>query len=68
MISSELRYLSTAVSDVASTALEQGTFVEMAPHLIPLQMQMIYWAQRELVTFLLSVETDWPWAKQATTQ
>ena len=69
MISSELRRLSASFAETASGMVDDGSFVNAACDLIPLQMTLIHFLQREIITnHLLRVEPDWPWAKQPTRQ
>ena len=49
--------------------LDDGSFANAACDLIPLQMTLLHYLQREIITnHLLLVEPDWPWAKQPTRQ
>jgi len=69
MISSELRLLSRSIAETTVAAIDQGKFSDLAADLIPLQMQLIHFAQRDVVgNYLLDAENDWPWAKQPTPQ
>tara|TARA_B100000405_G_C16304825_1_gene270296 strand:- start:122 stop:331 length:210 start_codon:yes stop_codon:yes gene_type:complete len=69
MISSELRLLSASFAETASVMVDDGCFSNAACDLIPLQMTLIHFLQREIITnHLLLVEPDWPWAKQPTRQ
>ena len=67
MISSELRLLSASFAETMASMIDDGTFVNGACDLIPLQMTLLHYLQREIITnHLLRVEPDWPWAKQPT--
>ena len=67
MISSELRLLSTFFAETATEMVDDGSFTHLACGLIPLQMTLIHFLQRDVISnYLLEVETDWPWVKQPT--
>ena len=67
MISSELCRLSSTFAEAAVAMFDDGTFATVACDLIPLQMSLIHFAQRDVISnYLLDVEKDWPWAKQPT--
>ena len=69
MISSELRLLSESFAETAAEMVDDGSFAIVACDLIPLQMSLIHFLQRDVITYyLLEVEPDWPWAKQPTRQ
>ena len=69
MISSELQQLSAAVAETTASMVDDGSFANAACDLIPLQMTLLHYLQREIITnHLLHVESDWPWAKQPTRQ
>ena len=54
---------------LAYPVVDDGSFANAAWDLIPLQMTLLHYLQREIITnHLLSVEPDWPWAKQPTKQ
>ena len=65
MISPELRLLSESFAETAAEMVDDGSFATVACDLIPLQMSLILFLQRDVITnYLLEVEPDWPWAKQ----
>ncbi len=65
MISQELRLLSASFAETAAEMVDDGSFASVACDLIPLQMSLIHFLQRDVITnYLLEVEPDWPWAKQ----
>ena len=65
MISPELRLLSESFAATAAEMVDDGSFATVACDLIPLQMSLIHFLQRDVITnYLLEVEPDWPWAKQ----
>lgn len=65
MISPELRLLSASFAETAAEMVDDGSFASVACDLIPLQMSLIHFLQRDVITnYLLEVEPDWPWAKQ----
>ena len=65
MISPELRLLSESFAETAAEMVDDGSFATVASDLIPLQMSLIHFLQRDVITYyLLEVEPDWPWAKQ----
>ena len=65
MISSELKQLSAAFAQTTESMLDDGSFANAACYLIPLQMTLLHYLQREIITnHLLRVEPDWPWVKQ----
>ena len=67
MISSELQQLSAAFVETTASMVDEGSFANAACDLIPLQMTLLHYLQREIITnHLLRVEPDWPWAKQPT--
>ena len=67
MISSELQQLSAAFAETTESMVDDGSFANAACDLIPLQMLLLHYLQREIITnHLLLVEPDWPWAKQPT--
>ena len=67
MISSKLQLLSTSLAETTAAMLDDGSFANAACDLIPLQMTLLHYLQREIITNqLLLVEPDWPWAKQPT--
>lgn len=67
MISSELRLLSASFAETSAVMVDHGIFANAACDLIPLQMTLLHYLQREIITnHLLRVEPDWPWAKQPT--
>ena len=69
MISSELQQLSAAFAQTTESMLDDGSFTNAACDLIPLQMTLLHYLHREIITnHLLLVEPDWPWAKQPTRQ
>ena len=69
MISQELRLLSASFAETAAEMVDDGSFASVACDLIPLQMSLIHFLQRDVITnYLLEVEPDWPWAKQPTRQ
>ena len=69
MISSKLQLLSTSLAETTAAMLDDGSFANAACDLIPLQMTLLHFLQREIITnHLLLVEPDWPWAKQPTRQ
>ena len=69
MISPELRLLSESFAEIAAEMIDDGSFATVACDLIPLQMSLIHFLQRDVITnYLLEVEPDWPWAKQPTRQ
>ena len=66
MISSKLQLLSTSLAETTAAMLDDGSFANAACDLIPLQMTLLHFLQREIITnHLLLVEPDWPWANQA---
>ena len=66
MISPELRLLSESFAETAAEMVDDGSFATVACDLIPLQMSLIHFLQRDVITnYLPEVEPDWPWAKQA---
>ena len=67
MISSELRLLSTFFAETATEMVDDGSFAHLPCELIPLQMTLIHFLQRDVISnYLLEVETDWPWVNQPT--
>ena len=65
MISPELRLLSASFAETVAEMVDDGSFASVACDLIPLQMSLIHFLQRDVITnYLLEVEPDWPWAKQ----
>ena len=69
MISQELRLLSASFAETVAAMVDDGSFASVACDLIPLQMSLIHFLQRDVITnYLLEVEPDWPWAKQPTRQ
>ena len=67
MISSEMQQLSAAFAETTASMVDDGSFAKATCDLIPLQMTLLYYLQREIITnHLLRVEPDWPWAKQPT--
>ena len=69
MISFELRLLSASFAETTAAMVDDGSFTNAACDLIPLQMRLLHYLQREIITnHLLRVEPDWPWAKQLTKQ
>ena len=65
MISPELRLLSASFAETVAEMVDDGSFASVACDLIPLQMSLIHFLQRDVITnYLLEVELDWPWAKQ----
>ena len=72
MISSELRLLSASFAEATAAMVDDGcfgSFANAACDLIPLQMTLLHYLQREIITnHLVLVEPDWPWAKQPTRQ
>ena len=65
MISFELRLLSASFAETTAAMVDDGSFTNAACDLIPLQMTLLHYLQREIITnHLLLVESDWPWAKQ----
>ena len=67
MISSELQLLSSYFAETAAAMVDDGSFPNLACDLIPLQMTLIHFLQRDVISnYLLEVETDWPWVKQPT--
>ena len=69
MISPELRLLSASFAETTAAMVDDGSFANAACDLIPLQMTLLHYLQREIITnHLLLVEPDWPWAKQPTRQ
>ena len=69
MISPEQRLLSESFAETAAEMVDDGSFSNVACDLIPLQMALIHFLQRDVITnYLLEVEPDWPWAKQPTRQ
>ena len=54
-------------TDIQTAYEEQEALETAACDLIPLQMTLLHYLQREIITnHLLRVEPDWPWAKQPT--
>ena len=67
MLSSELRLLSTFFAETVTEMVDDGSFTHLACELIPLQMTLIHFLQRDVISnYLLEVETDWPWVNQPT--
>ena len=67
MISSDLRLLSTFFAETTTEMFDDGSFAHLAHELIPLQMTLIHFLQRDVISnYLLEVETDWPWVNQPT--
>ena len=61
MISPELRLLSASFAETTAAMVDDGSFVNAACDLIPLQMTLIHFLQREIIiNHLLLVEPDWP--------
>ena len=67
MISSELWLLSTFFAETATEMVDDGSLTHLACELMSLQMTLIHFLQRDVISnYLLEVETDWPWVNQPT--
>ena len=64
MISPELRLLSSSFAEGSEEMIDDGIVATVACALIPLQISPIHFLQRDLITYLLNTEAEWPWVKQ----